>query len=224
MTHPIALHGDGINFAFFNLLWSKSSNDEEKIGRFERRKPKNNNGRKDWHSGKNKNSSPAPPLRVPDTVVFLFGQPHQWYFTSKNGGPDRSKITILRKRRANLTLDNIKDVFLNKAASRGEVGDDDVVAYFISSKNDVTEMKDEMDENSQNTRLDACSTVVDNEISCNIEYFNKKSLRKQLSHNASLFHMNFTFRSRIHSDLHPLPLHRTRTSLQSRRLFAAWKN
>ena len=78
-----------------------------------------------------------PILRVPDTVIFLFGQPHEWYFTSKNGGPDKNKTTILRKRRANLTVANIEEVFLSKAASRG-VGDDDVVAYFISSKPEGT--------------------------------------------------------------------------------------
>ena len=117
------LHGDGINFSFFNLLWSKStSNDDSQA-----------------------------PLRVPDTVVFLFGLPHQWYFTSKNGGPNRDQTMILRKRRTNLTLENIEEVFLDKASSRGSVGEDDVVAYFIEQGGTG---------------------------SCNIEYFNARSLRK----------------------------------------------
>jgi hypothetical protein len=109
-------------------------------------------------------------LRVPDTVVFLFGQPHQWYFTSNNGGPDRDKTTILRKRRSNLTLANIEEVFLNKA---GEVGDDDVVAYFIGANGDNDAITAE-----GHTSIDASSAAVDNETLSSIEYFNKKSLRK----------------------------------------------
>jgi hypothetical protein len=29
MTKPISLHGDGINFAFFELLWSKCASEDE---------------------------------------------------------------------------------------------------------------------------------------------------------------------------------------------------
>lgn len=141
MTKPSDIHGDGINFAFFELLWSKYSSDEAS-------------------SSENK----APILRVPDTVIFLFGLPHKWYFTSKNGGPHRNKTTILRKRRANLTLENIEQAFLAKAVSRGGVGED-VVAYFISSK-------------IVNSNLDVCNATEDEEVSCDIEYFNKESLRK----------------------------------------------
>ena len=107
-------------------------------------------------------------LRVPDTVVFLFGQPHEWYFTSKNGGPHKNKTTILRKKRVNLTVANIEEVFLTKSASR-DVGEDDVVAYFISSKGDGTE---------QLASLDACNAVADDATSCNIEYLNKQALSK----------------------------------------------
>ena len=138
MTTPSDIHGDGINFAFFELLWSKCSSDEESLS-----------------------DNKVPILRVPDTVIFLFGVPHQWYFTSKNGGPHRNKTTILRKRQANLTLENIEEVFLTKSLSRGRVGEDTVVAYFISSKN-------------------ADSNCDVNEMSCDIEYFNKESLRKPL--------------------------------------------
>ena len=161
MTDPNALHGDGINFPFFNLLWSKNSADEDD-GR--RLKPSNK-------ANTSKEAPTKPILRVPDTVVFLFGQPHQWYFTSKNGGPDKDKPAILRKRRANLTLANIEEVFLNKAASRGEVGDDDVVAYFISSKSGSGDSEHQ-------ASLDACSAVVDDDTSCDIEYFNRNALRK----------------------------------------------
>jgi len=104
-------------------------------------------------------------------VVFLFGQPHQWYFTSKNGGPNKDKTTILRKRKTNLTLANIEEVFLDKAASgtrRGEVGDDDVVAYFISSQESDGDEDAVAEQNA----------VVDDDTSCSIEYFNRKSLRE----------------------------------------------
>ena len=142
MTKPSDLHGDGINFAFFEILWSKCSCEEES-------------------SCENK----APILRIPDTVIFLFGLPHQWYFTSKHGGPHRNKTNILRKRRANLTLENIEQAFLTKAFSCGEVGDDKVIAYFISSK-------------PVNSNVGVHNAVLDNEMSCEIEYFNKESLRK----------------------------------------------
>ncbi|KAL7542097.1 hypothetical protein ACHAWF_010727, partial [Thalassiosira exigua] len=100
-----------------------------------------------------------------------------WYFTSKNGGPDKNKTTILRKRRANLTLANIEEVFLGKAASRGEVGDDDVVAYFISSGADTGSGKKALD-----ASFDDCSAVVGDDVSCDIEYFNKTTLREFLQH------------------------------------------
>jgi len=64
---------------------------------------------------------------------------------------------ILRKRRTNLTLENIEEVFLDKASSRGTVGDDDIVAYFIEHGQGGTESGD------------SC---------CNIEYFDPRSLRK----------------------------------------------
>ena len=142
MSQPNNLHSDGITFAFFDLLWSKSSSNENE-------------------------QRTSPILRLPDTVLFLFGLPHQWYFTSKNGGPHRDKTTILRKRRANLTLENIEDVFLTKASSRGGIGDDEVVAYFISSAPEKAGVD-----------LINHSTVGIIETSCSIEYFNRKTLRK----------------------------------------------
>jgi hypothetical protein len=162
-----ALHGDGVNFAFFNLLWSKGDDGDRK-----KEAPVEPSGDDNRFSsrgriggmtkGKGEVHNPTI-LRVPDTVVFLFGQPHQWYFTSNNGGPDRDKTTILRKRRSNLTLANIEEVFLNKA---GEVGEDDVVAYFIAITAEG------------HTSIDASSAAIENETLSSIEYFNKKSLRK----------------------------------------------
>lgn len=171
MTAPHhALHGDGVNFAFFNLLWSKSEHGDRNKDA-ERQSDDDNrfrgNGKTKW-KGEEQNPSI---LRVPDTVIFLFGQPHQWYFTSNNGGPDRDKTTILRKRRSNLTLSNIAEVFLNKA---GEVGEDDAVAYFIGTTgdNDATTMEG-------HTNIDVCGGAgIGNEAMSSIEYFNKKSLRK----------------------------------------------
>ena len=122
------LHGDGINFSFFDLLWRKEDGEGEA------------------------------PLRVPDTVVFKGGLPINWFFTSKNGGSNRDQTMILRKRKTNLTLATIEEVFLDKASSsRGTVGDDDVVAYFIEQRGD-------------DTAKDSCC--------CKIEYFNPRTLRK----------------------------------------------
>lgn len=160
-----ALHGDGINFPFFELLWSKNCDDNQKSNRKMNLPARDSTKRR--HIGKSEARTP-PILRVPDTVVFLFGQPHQWYFTSKNGGPDKNKTTIMRKRRGNLTLANIEEVLLNKAASRGKVEDTDIVAYFITSKGgDVTH-------NDQRAR-----SYTDGS-SCNIEYFNKRTLHEFL--------------------------------------------
>lgn len=58
-----------------------------------------------------------------------------------------------------MTLENIEEVFLDKASSRGPVGEDDVVAYFIERGHVAS------------GNGDSC---------CNIEYFNPRSLRKFL--------------------------------------------
>ena len=151
-------HGDGINFAFFNLLWSKSDG-----------------GTKTKEVADRQGGVKPAILRIPDTVVFLFGQPHQWYFTSKNGGPNKDKTTILRKRRGNLTLANIEEVFLTKSASR-ELGEDDVVAYFISSNGDG-------DGTEQLVNLEAGDAFANNNAPpCTIEYLNQTALKEFLQH------------------------------------------
>lgn len=153
-----ALHGDGINFAFFNLLWSKSDG-----------------GTKTKEVADRQGGVKPAILRIPDTVVFLFGQPHQWYFTSKNGGPNKDKTTILRKRRGNLTLANIEEVFLTKSASR-ELGEDDVVAYFISSNGDG-------DGTEQLVNLEAGDAFTNDDAPpCTIEYLNQSALKEFLQH------------------------------------------
>ena len=158
MEAPHTLQGDGINFDFFNMLWSKSDDcDRNDVG-FE-------SSDNCFHGRTGKKENPI--LRVPDTVIFQFGQPYQWYFTSKNGGADKNKTTILRKRRANLTLAKIKEVFLSKA---GKVGDDDVVAYFISSNRGTDTTSD------GRASIVGYSSVIKNETACRIEYFNTKML------------------------------------------------
>lgn len=180
MADPNALHGDGINFPFFNLLWNKTSSEDCGSKRQAKSLGDSDVQNKSHSVGKKGDGSKqAPVLRVPDTVVFLFGQPHQWYFTSKNGGPDKNKTTILRKRRGNLTLANIEEVFLTKASSRGDVKDEDIVAYFISSKGGDVGTSTEEDDHDQVARLDVCSNTVDDAASCNIEYFNRNTLRKR---------------------------------------------
>ena len=146
MTQAEALDGDGINFAFFDLLWSKCSSNERLA------------------------SSEPPILRVPDTLLFLHGQPHQWYFTSKNGGPHKNKTCILRKKKTNLNLENIQEVFLTKASSKGEVGDEEVVAYFISLETEMT--------GDSKASFDALDIAGDNDMACSIEYFDKNTLRE----------------------------------------------
>ncbi|KAL7469141.1 hypothetical protein ACHAXS_009393 [Conticribra weissflogii] len=172
MSQSSSLHGDGINFDFFNLLWIKSNNQTTVSG--DLRDHASNSLRGD-------SAQSRPILRVPDTVVFLFGQPHQWYFTSNNGGPDKSKTTILRKRRANLTVENIVDVFLSKAASKKNGnGSHDIVAYFITSSVNHMCTNEEIGENELLDSIDPSSHILGKEASCNIEYFNKTSLREFL--------------------------------------------
>ena len=72
-----------------------------------------------------------------------------------------------------MTLENIEEVFLTKASSRGKACDDEVVAYFISSKTEATATNDGFD-----ASLDAYDAVVDNEKTCSIEYFNRETLRE----------------------------------------------
>ena len=122
----------------------------------------------------------SPVLRLPDTVVFLFGQPHEWYFTSKNGGPNKDRTTILKKRKANLTLNNIEEVFLTKAAAPSKrkkkaVKDNAIVAYFISSgglESEVSDVGDDVTLRHQSQ---------DGEVGYDIEYFDRQSLRESQS-------------------------------------------
>lgn len=85
---PATIEGDGISELFFELLWTKDA----------------------------LNFSPL--INIPDTVVFRFGQPVQWYFTGSNG-------RIKRKNRQNLMNSKVEEVFTKQVEC-------DVVATFIS--------------------------------------------------------------------------------------------
>jgi len=58
-------------------------------------------------------------INIPDTVIFRKGSPSQWYFTTEQG-------VLLRKKKNNLTMENIIQGFTQKAKR------DDIVAYFVA--------------------------------------------------------------------------------------------
>lgn len=84
-----SLNGDGINFAFFDNVWSNNRNSG------------NQKQSKDHGSKRKANIS----ISVPDTVIFQLGQPLQWYFTSDRG----RQPTILRKKKQNLTAEKVEE-------------------------------------------------------------------------------------------------------------------
>ena len=64
-----SLHGDGINDALFQHIWQK---DELNFG---------------------------PSVNLPDTIIYKFGQPVQWFFTGIDGKVKRKhKQTIVNVR------------------------------------------------------------------------------------------------------------------------------
>jgi len=84
-----SLTTDGISEEFFELLWTK---DELNFG---------------------------PSINIPDTVIFKYGQPTDWYFTAKNG-------RIKKKSRANLIGARIEEAFTKHILGY------DVIAAFIT--------------------------------------------------------------------------------------------
>jgi len=161
-----SLHGDGIRFAFFHHLWNKNRVHEKEYG----------NGCRATHRKNDCNIQ----LRLPDTVIFRLGQPLQWYFTSERGG----QASILRKRKQNVNVEKVEEVFLKKMKSdKGWLDShNDIVAYFISSK-ECSSRKRISDSGSK----EKCNFGNDDEFpdeesaqgnSCDIEYFNEDGLRK----------------------------------------------
>ena len=174
------MHGDGINFTLFHLLWLKQRPmDQEKDVPY-----KSQNGF-DFESKSSikcedaivsANLQESEPfffdkkkhktsLRIPDTVIFHFGQPVQWYFTSQK----KKGVTILRKRKHNLTIEKIEEVFIQKTKlkNNGWVDKNEIVAYFVTN-NDCTSTHNLGD------KCDDESTAIEG--LCNIEYFDKDSL------------------------------------------------
>ena len=155
MSHTSSLHGDGINFSLFHFLWNKTCHRRQTD-----HLSKSSNNKRSLDK-KYEFNSKLSDLRIPDTIILQFGQPLHWYFTSENRG---QTPTILRKRKQNLTVDKIEEVFVSKAKRDGIRVEEnrDVLAYFISS---------------------TFSEDPDGNIASVIEYFDFEALRK-----CSLFH------------------------------------
>lgn len=82
------LNDDGINEDFFKILWKK---DEVNFG---------------------------PSVNIPDTILYRYGQPVNWYFTAQDG-------TIKRKKKLNLFNAKIEEAFMKNILGY------DVIATFI---------------------------------------------------------------------------------------------
>lgn len=164
-----SLHGDGIRFAFFHHLWNKNRNREKEYG----------NGCRATHRKNESNVEASVQLRIPDTVIFRLGQPLQWYFTSERSG----QASILRKRKQNVNVEKVEEVFLRKtkAANKGWLDShNDIVAYFIASK-ECSRQRQSSDSNPEgecNYRNDDEDPEDEDIQGNNIEYFNGEGLRK----------------------------------------------
>lgn len=188
-----SLNSDGINFALFHLLWNKQkSHQKEQQQQDQLGEGENSDSDTDNGGG----------VRIPDSVIFQFGQPLFWYFTShsnNNGNPCQKgqqkkrrgrksarKCTILRKRKPNLTIDKIEDVFLDKARRDGFITNNerpkqqssDVVAYFISF--DHRHSTKEKINNSLSDYYQDDGNQNDNQHYQDIEYFNSEKLHEFL--------------------------------------------
>ena len=117
----LSLGKDGISEELYRLLWTK---DELNYG---------------------------PPMNIPDTIVYKFGQPVSWYFTSISG-------KVKKKNKGNLISAKIEEAF-NK-----QVLGYDVLAQFISIPSER--------ESESTVELDAHANV--------IEYFDRNALNKFL--------------------------------------------
>ena len=190
MVTAASLEGDGLNIPLFQLLWNKDN----------AASALSSSNANAASSSTTTTPPPQPPLRVPDTVVFQYGQPLHWYFTSRRGGKDGKTVTILRKRKQNVTIEKIEELFLKKAATRGVLGDHDVVAYFIASADCTSRFRrrqssgssgvdagsnggesDNDDGDSSNTNANDNGDD-DTTTTCDIEYFDREGLKAFLAH------------------------------------------
>lgn len=123
----LTLNKDGISDELFKLLWSK---DEMNF---------------------------SPLINIPDTIIYKYGQPTAWYFTSNNGH-------IKKKNKFNLVSSKIEDAF-----NRHPLGYD-VIAYFITMPN---EYELTHNNNGNNTTTNANTPTM-------IEYLDRDGLNKFL--------------------------------------------
>ncbi len=199
-----SIQGDGISFIFFQHLWQKNRNEE-----------RNNERQKKSHDNESKKGKVVS-LRIPDTVIFQLGQPLQWYFTSERG---RQQSIILRKRKQNVNVEKIEEDFLRKtkAANKGCICQNDIVAYFIASS-DCT-LRNRRRRDTVGTRVGSAeedeggshgedddsplyqSKGKDrwekNDNVCDIEYFNEEGLRELLSTSSIFRFLCFSVRLEI---------------------------
>ncbi|GMH46716.1 hypothetical protein TrRE_jg5169 [Triparma retinervis] len=89
----MSLHGDGVNDSLFHHMWQK---DELNFG---------------------------PTVNIPDTIIYKFGQPVQWYFSGMDG-------KVKRKHKQNLV-----NVRIEEAMTKKVIGSD-IVAYYIATEVD----------------------------------------------------------------------------------------
>lgn len=82
----VGLEGDGVCDKFFELLWKRDLFSDSALA-----------------------------LQIPDTVIFKFGAPSVWFFTSVDG-------TIKRKTKAKVNSETIFEDFTKKGSSSGIVG------------------------------------------------------------------------------------------------------
>ena len=167
-----SVQGDGVNIAFFQQLWQKN------------RKEVRDSQSETYSSASN--SDEQTPLRLPDTVTFQLGQPLQWFFTSERGG----NPVILKKRRQNVNVEKVEEVFLEKAraSNKGFLHENDIVAYFIASNEctlrnrRMTKQRTLDSESHDGTRPVGPELFAGQEEDsiCDIEYFNEEALRKYL--------------------------------------------
>ncbi|CAM9289274.1 unnamed protein product, partial [Ectocarpus fasciculatus] len=100
MERKSDLVGDGISEDFFNYLWMK---DELGFG---------------------------PSVNIPDTIIYKYGQPIVWYFTSASTGK------VKKKNKSNLISGKVEDTFTRNISGY------DVIATFVSADQDGS-LKDE---------------------------------------------------------------------------------
>jgi hypothetical protein len=194
-----ALEGDGVNLSFFQFLWSKCGSDQE--GKYKLNHSKNTlnqdettivHGNEKCTSTLESNNcfdqpielnvpqiyQDLPNLRIPDTIVFQYGQPYNWYFTSLKGTNNnkRCRPTILRKRRQNLSMEMIEREFVKRCrVDHGGKLDQkrDIIAYFVASA-DCTNRRHQSDLKETRCEEKPTEELVD----CDIEYLNSDDLRK----------------------------------------------